>query len=389
MDTILSALQDLFSSVRKATAFFDKAPSVLGVDIGSSAIKVVQLKKTAGKAVLVTYGELALGPYAGLEIGQATNMPVEKITEGLKDVLRESSVSSKNCAFSIPLSSSLTTMIQMPHVSDKELATMVPLEARKYIPVPINEVTLDWWLIPHRTDRELPTDLAAQKAETVAEADPAAATIDVLIAAIHNETIAKYKALAKNTGLEPTFLEIETFSAMRSVLSSRDTHPIMVLDFGAGSTKLSIVEAGIILKSHVFGRGSQDLTLTLSKSLGMTMLAAEELKREIGLAHPEKKEAFDVMSLILTSIFTEANTMLLSFEKRYNKSIKKVVFIGGGSLLKGILDIAKRNFDTDVEYGDPFSRVGAPAFLGSVLKEAGPEFAVAMGVAFRKLAEVQ
>jgi len=122
--------------------------SVLGIDIGSSSIKVVQLRKKAGKAVLETYGELALGPYAGVEIGRATNLSQEKIVEALRDVIKESNVTTRSAGISIASSSSLISFLRMPDMDRKQLETMVPIEARKYIPVPITEVALDWWPIP-------------------------------------------------------------------------------------------------------------------------------------------------------------------------------------------------------------------------------------------------
>src|SRR3990167_9376293 len=134
-------------------ALFDflktKSSSVLGVDIGSSSLKVVQLKKQGGKAVLETYGELALGPYAGLEIGQATNLTADKITETLKDLLREAKVTTNNCGVSIPFARSLLTLVELPRRENKEeQKTVIELEARKYIPVPISEVQLDWFIVP-------------------------------------------------------------------------------------------------------------------------------------------------------------------------------------------------------------------------------------------------
>jgi len=124
--------------------------SVLGVDIGSSAIKIVQIKKKHGQAVLETYGELALGPYGGHGIGQAVVLPTEKIAEAVSDLLKEKEVNitTRKCGLSIPFTSSLMSLVEMPKVSDKQLGVMIPIEARKYIPVPISEVMLDWSVIP-------------------------------------------------------------------------------------------------------------------------------------------------------------------------------------------------------------------------------------------------
>src|SRR3989344_5085611 len=106
-------------------AFFDalfggalggkKEQSVLGVDIGSSSLKVVQLRKDKGKAVLETYGELALGPYAGSAIGQATALSAEQIAETLRDLLRESKVTTKSAGVSIPFARSLLVLVELPY----------------------------------------------------------------------------------------------------------------------------------------------------------------------------------------------------------------------------------------------------------------------------------
>ena len=118
--------------------------SVIGVDVGSSALKIVELREKGGRAVLGTYGALALGPYANVSVGQVTRLPNEKIAEALRDVLREANASSKVCSFAIPLSTSLLSLIEMPVLDQKQLPQMVPIEARKYIPVPMSDVTLDW-----------------------------------------------------------------------------------------------------------------------------------------------------------------------------------------------------------------------------------------------------
>ena len=130
--------------------FRSGSESAVGIDIGSSFIKIVQLKKKGGRAILETYGELALGPYAGLVTGQITNLSGDKLAEALSDILKEAHVSTKSSAISIPFSASLISLIELPKASENQLDTVIPLEARKYIPVPISEVSLDWWIVPRR-----------------------------------------------------------------------------------------------------------------------------------------------------------------------------------------------------------------------------------------------
>lgn len=373
--------------------FFNQGePVALGVDIGSSAIKIVQIRKKNGQAMLETYGELALGPYAGLGIGQAVALSPDKIAQALTDLMKEKevSVTTKKCGISIPFASSLMSVIEMPDVSAKQLAVMVPLEARKYIPVPISEVMLDWSVIPKSEVRTGDSQEFTLAEEPLAFSNgvpplPTLVKIDVLIVAIHQETIARYQDIVAKSNLEAGFFEIEIFSTMRAVLDE-SIRPVMIIDMGAASTKLYVVERGIVRSSHTINRGSQDITSTISKSLGLTLEQAEVTKREIG-ALGSNKNLTDVVILVLDHIFAEVNNALLAFEKKYNKTIAKVILVGGGSALKGLSELAKSNLKTEVFSADPFNKLTAPAFLANILKETGPEFAVAIGLALRRLAE--
>ncbi len=373
-----------------ATLFKHKQePHALGIDIGSSAIKIVQLKKKNGQAVLETYGELALGPYTGLSVGQAAQLPPEKIAQAVMDLMKEKEVgvTTKKCGLSIPFASSLMSVVEMPDVGHEKLATMVPLEARKYIPVPIQEVMLDWSVIPksESVESNVPEFVPELGSlDKTAEIQSGLSRVDVLIVAIHNDTVARYQNIVSAAGLEAGFFEIEVFSTMRAVLDEA-LRPVMIMDMGAASSKLYIVERGIIRVSHTVNRGAQDVTAALAKSLGMPVAEAEVMKRSQGLLG--ETSAAEVMSLVLDYVWSEAATTLLSFEKKYNRPVAKVIMVGGGASLKGILDLAKTNFKMEVELGLPFNKVSAPAFLENILRETGPEFAVAIGLALRKLAE--
>jgi type IV pilus assembly protein PilM len=374
-------LNNLFSSL-----FSKKGQSVLGIDIGSSAIKIVQIKKKRGRAVLETYGELALGPYAGIEVGRSTTLPKEKIIEALRDILREAKTTTVSCGIALPLSSSLISFITIPHVPDKQLSEVISIEARKYIPVPMNEVMLDYSIIPREES------FNADDQDVEVRKDPAKMLDkqpqDVLVVAIHNEYINNYQAISAGTGLQPSFYEIEIFSSIRAVVE-QGIQAVMVVDMGAQATKLYILERGLLRASHIINRGSQDITLAISKSLSVTINEAENMKRSYGLkGGPEYKELTEVITVNLDYIFYEANAALFSYQKKYQKNISKVVLTGGGVLLKGFTDLAKVSFQTEVVYANPFGRLETPAFLNEQFAQAGPEFAVAIGCALRRLSEL-
>jgi type IV pilus assembly protein PilM len=355
-----------------SSLFSKKQTSVLGIDIGTSAIKVVQLRKEKGRVILETYGAISLGPYAGLEIGRATSLGADKIAEALADVIREAHVTTTDAAVSIPYSSSLISIIKLPAAVEKQLAQVVPIEARKYIPVPINEVLLDWFMISG----------GSKGGSTTPD------KIDVLLVAIHNDTIAKFRSITTGAALSVAFFEIEVFSAVRAALD-HGLAPIAVLDMGAATTKFYVVERGLIHESHIINHGGQELTLAASRALGITVVQAEERKRKLGMgADPAQDPKFvQSIELSLGSLTSEVSRTILAYEQRTSQTISTLVATGGGAALKGFKEFAQSKISAEVRLADPFSKTQTPAFLEKILKETGPEFAVAVGLALRRLQE--
>jgi type IV pilus assembly protein PilM len=371
---------DIQKMILSAKSLFKKTESVVGLDIGSSVIKVVQTRKEQGRAVLETYGELSLGPYGGLDVGRATNLPADKIVEAIKDLFREANVTAKLGSISLPLSSALLTLIELPAVDDEKLAKMIPVEARKYIPVPIAEVALDWLVIPKSVEEE---------AKAAAGGEQKQEKLQVMIVAIHNQVLKKYEDIVNKIGLEGVSFEIEVYSSIRATIG-RDMSPMMFIDMGAGITKLALVEQGIIKNVHIISRGSQEITIALSRALNISIAKAEKMKREIGLSgrDEEAKKVSAIIEASTSYIFTEANRVLLGYQNKNNKTINKIVLTGGGVLLKGLPEYTKKWLEAEVVFGDSFSKIETPAFLQAVLTDAGPEFSVAIGLALKRLQEL-
>lgn len=359
---------------------FGGGKTVLGIDIGSSSIKVVELKKEGGRAVLKAYGEIALGPYAGSGVGSIPPLTNDKLSQALQDVIQEAGITTKESGVAIPFKSSLVSLIEMPALPEKKLEEMIPIEARKYIPVPISEVTLDWWIVPkERYD----TARDAQRIE-----DSKNNKTDVLVISIHNEILSNYNNIVRNNNLETSFFEIEMFSASRALISRSDT-PILVFDSGALGTKLYISERGVIRTSHIINRGSQDITQAISKALGVDFNEAEKIKKNItSLKESDQKIINDIVSKSLEYIWSETKTIIGNFEKKYGKNIGSVILTGGGASLDGFRERAEKQLNVKVEIGDPFAKIATPAFISSSLRNTGLEFSVAAGTALRKLEEL-
>lgn len=362
----------------------EKSTSFIGIDLGSSAIKVVQLKKKKGVVVLETYGELSLGSYADTAQGRATSLTSQETSVALADLIKEANVTARDCGVSIPIKSSLVFVMEMPNLEEKQLAQMIPIEARKYIPVPITEVDLDWKIIPREDISSADSDDKNNKDKKSSE------KINVLAVAIHKDAISKQREIISGAQLNLKFLEIEIFSTIRSV-AGQGTSNFAVLDVGSGSTKLYIVDKGMIVDSHIIGRGSQNITLNISTALGISIDEAERLKKKVGVAgiSEEEKKISDIVSISLEYIFIESNKIISNYQRKFNKNIDKLIVVGGGSVINGMLPFATSKVQTEVEIANPFSKVEFPAFLENLLKEVGPGFAVALGLALRGLKETE
>jgi len=375
MDSILSGLKNTFAGI-----FAGKGDDrVVGIDIGTSSIKVVEIKKQSGRAVLDTYGALALGQYAeGGHIGQVTNFDAETLARALGDVLKETKITSTNVVLAIPSVSCIIFILQLPAaIEEANLPMVIPDEAKKFIPVPLTDVSLDWYVIPRREDSGVESRVLSESGDE--------ASMSVLVVATLNETLTKYTETMQKTGLPMDSLEIEVFSHIRSVLT-RELFPVMIVDIGASKTKLTIVEHGIVETFRLVNKASQDMTLAIMHSTETSFESAEALKKEHGvIASPEHPHIPDIIKTHLSDIFQEVNATMLAYEKRYNKNIGKIIFTGGGAMTRGLIEYASQNFSAELAIADPFAKVDSPVFLGGVLKTTGPEFSVALGLALKKI----
>ena len=374
-------LKKIFGSIGNLAG--GKEDSAVGIDIGSSAIKVVEIKKKGGKTILETYGAIALAPYDNQDVGNVVNLTVPKIAEALTEVLKQSGVIAKVGAFSIPVQSSLIFTVELPAiVKESEMATIVPIEARKFIPVPITEVTIDYFILPQKESSFEEMNMVSNNPDlppTEAE------KTNVLVVATQNDAIAKFRSIVSECQLSASFFEIEIFSSIRSNFE-HELSPVLLIDFGASRTKLSVVEFGMVKSYHTIDRGGADISKSISQSLSIPFSEAEKMKKEFGLfGNPVEKSLADIIKIHIDYILAETNSALLEYEKRYGRTISKVMFTGGGSLMKGLSEVATNNFQAPIEIGHPFHKINAPEFLRKVLEAMGPEFAVAIGLALRKL----
>lgn len=340
----------------------------IGLDIGTSSVKVVQLRKEKNRIILDTYGEVALGPYAGMKIGQPVHLGEEKLVEAINDLFKEAKVTSRDTVIAIDPSGAYVSLVTVPKVSEEELRTMMPLEARKYIPMPLTEVQMDWWHIP-------PTVKLSGDGKMT----------NVVLAAVNNMTLVSYAGLVTKLGLTNVEYEIHGYSLLRA--APPHTHKmVMYVDIGSQITTLSLVFQGIVLDMNVISRGSHDSTLQLSRALSVTIDTAEEAKRVFGFegdaSNPYLK---DILELSSYPLFGEVARLSLMYERKYNETIEGIILTGGGARVPGLITDYSKTVHIAGRVVTPFEQVVVPEFLSEMMERIGPTYAVALGCALKKL----
>ena len=372
MSNVIDKLKEIFSGLKQR-----KDDAYVGIDIGSAYIKIAQLKKENGQILLETYGEVALGPYHEEgSAGELTSLDTDQLASALSNLLEQANVTARQAIISISSATSLIFILKLPQISERELAGVVQNEARKYIPVPLTEVSLDWWVIPEKEIYGENEGFGASKQTN----------LDVLVAAVRNEVVSRYNIISEKVdALDAPHYEIETFSAIRGSFK-HELAPVMLLDFGASGVRMSVIEHGVVRKFRALNRGSRYLSSSIQKSLEIEFSEAEALKRDVGLDKTHAKvEVYNIINAGVNYIYSEMKNVIFDFEKEYKKPLNKIILTGGGSLLKGFKEDTESRYNITTVFADPFGKVISPDFLDEVLKKAGPEFAVAIGLALQGL----
>jgi Tfp pilus assembly PilM family ATPase len=206
-----------------------------------------------------------------------------------------------------------------------------------------------------------------------------------VLAAVKNTTLEKYQRLATKLGLENPVFEIESFSFLRSALHG-DMQLLLCIDIGSQYTTVTLVRSGSILDLHVISQGSLLSTMRLSQALSLPVTAAEETKRTFGYMGDDSNPFIkEVMQLSSYPLFGEVARLLLMYERKYNQVIEGIIVGGGGARTPGILDALHESVQTASRTATPFDQVEVPAFLKEMITKIGPSYAVATGLALKKL----
>lgn len=362
-----------------------------GLDIADSALKIVKIRKKKNFFVLSSWGEIEIKP--GLvedgEIKKEDEL-AKAIRESLGQVNGEK-LKTKNVVASLPEKKSFLQVIPMPKLKEEELRSAILFEAENYVPLPIEEVYLDYQIIPPLYDH--------------------LDHIDVLIVASPKKIIDPYVSCLKRAGLFPKALEIESQSVARALIKNETVpSPIFLIDFGRNATGFVIYSGCSLRFTSTVPISAHQLTQAIAHNLKIDLTESEDLKIKYGLQIPKEntktkkpkkeiemtKQIFEAMVPILSDLAGQIKKCLnyysthavhehLSSLDKNGREVEKIILCGGGANLKGLTEFLSFSLKIPVEIGNPWVNILSPTF-SEVPKLSFPEslgYSTALGLALR------
>ena len=336
----------------------------VGLDIGSYEFKGVELQKEkSGKKELVAYGSSLAPPHF---LASDSEVDWAAYAKALEKFYADSGFTTKEVVSALPESQVFTRVITIPQMSGKELKNAMQWEVEQYIPIPLEEVSLDYQVI---NDSGTPGKM------------------DVLLVAAPLTLTKKYLKILADAGLEAVGLETETLAASRSLVGSDPKTPTtLVANIGAATTDISIVSRGFIRFTRSISTGGEAFARAVSQELGFEIDRAREYMRSYGLEESQLEgKVMKAIKPIFDVVVSEIKRSLAYYATHcQGDSIRRVVVSGGAADLPGVLVYLAATLNLEVQLADPWENLLIPKkFDRRELENAGPRFAVAVGLALK------
>ena len=331
---------------------FSSKKSVLGVDIGSDNIKIAQVTTKDNAHILDTYGIVNFS-------FKADDQSEESITATasvLKNLVEKSEATTRKIVASLPSSTVFTSVIEMPRMSDSELKNAVEYEAKKYVPLQMSDLTLSW-VVSEKT----PDDKSM-----------------VLITAVPNAVLRRYLKIFELAKLEPVALEIEALALIRSIVGP-DKGSNLLIDVGANSSHLNIIEHGNLVLARNVPIGGQTITSKIAEGLKISADRAEQFKKDFGINQAGMIP--ETIKPVLQAMKTEAKQLQSIYQAR-GKKFDRILLAGGGANLPGFADFFG-DLGPKIVIGDPLFQLQYDPNLKPLLQQYAGSLAVAIGLALR------
>lgn len=339
-----------------------KLPDHVGIDFGTHSVKAVELRNILSDTPqLVNFGS-QLTPKG--VINSENDEDKKKLADVLKKLFDTSKIRNKTVVMALPEFSVFTRFLEFPGVKKEELKDAVFYEAKQYIPMPIDDVQMSFITIGFNQEKNAPR---------------------VLLVAAPKKIIDIYSEVSSNAGLDLVAIETESVAIGRAMFRATKKKDLVMLDFGANSTDMSIMKDGYLVFSQSIAIGSDSLTQTIVNKFNFDYNRAEEFKRNYGLT-PNLLEGkiYSVLSPIVDTIISEVQRGIEFYKNKTMQSAPMdYVLNGDGAMLPGLPAYITKALGVNVVIANPWTNISVDNNLKDIVNKSSASFSVAIGLALK------
>lgn len=337
--------------------------SCLGLDIGSHSIKLIELIRDGNNSTLRAAGAIATPPKS---LSSTLSADHRALSDAIKQLIKQTGARGTDVNVALPESQVFTRVIEVPQLTQHELASAIKWEAEQYVPLPLDQVNLDFSIL--RDGKETGTG-----------------KMEVLLVASPKALIEKYLTILDMADLTPSGAETEIIAASRSLVRSAPTvRNVMIVSLGAQTTDLAILRNGIIAFTRSISAGGEALSRALAQSLDFNQLQAEEYKKTYGVEKGQLEgKIVAAIKPIMDTIISEMKRAILFYqEHNKNEAVEVILLSGGTARLPGMVLYIAEATGVETQLGNPWVGIRRDQRF-AVLDPEGPTFTVSIGLALR------
>src|SRR5947209_3753242 len=338
---------------------------LVGLDIGSSSVKAVELQGKPGSLALVNLGFQGLQPDTVVD-GQI--MELNDVSGVISTVFSSHQFKTDRVAAGVSGSSVIVKNIIVPQMTREELEESIDWHAEEHIPFEISDVSLDYQVVGSGAD-----------------------SLHVLMAACKRDFVANLKQAIQLAGKQPAVIDVDAFALQNCYevnYEPSDNAVVALLNVGASTMNINILRGVRSVFTRDVSVGGNQYTSLLQKELGLTFEQAEAVKRGMQVPNGVERNQIDSIMETVSEILGLEIQKTMDFYRATaedDASVQKILVSGGGSKLPGLRDFLSKRFEIPVEVFDPFRQISVDArkFDPDYMREVVPEMAVAVGLALR------
>lgn len=377
-------------------ALFSSTQAVVGLDIGTSSLKLVELLDRKKRIELVTYASANI-PNLLLNPAGEEDDSIRQLASVITRMFDSAGVSTDVVVAALPSSIVFSTVLMLPDIADADMDNAVHFAARDIVPDNLEDLVLGWSRVgkpPHMDGDEsaeeekpaVPAMAATEKKEGAA-AVVANKTVPVFMTAAPKAIVTRYTKLIELLKLNLFALEVETFPLVRSLLNAAQG-TAMIVDIGNKVTTFHVIDSGTVRVSHSIDFGGENFTQAIMDAAKVSQDDAEELKVLHGLTGDSAPAVRLAMEKATDRLLQQAKQIIDLYTRKNARPFSKTVLIGGGANLKGLSEKWASTAGHTVTIGNPWKGLSYPVELEKRLQDLGSTYAVAVGLAQRGFSSI-